>query len=74
MIPCHIFDSHLGTIRHAQLAAIAHNREVIARYRALAKNPGTRLCLTATLQKTQLSLQRPIKIAITHSLRTPSVR
>ncbi|EDR11239.1 uncharacterized protein LACBIDRAFT_315812 [Laccaria bicolor S238N-H82] len=28
-----------GTIRHAQLAAIAHNREVIARYRALAKTP-----------------------------------
>ncbi|KIM36084.1 hypothetical protein M413DRAFT_20638 [Hebeloma cylindrosporum] len=28
-----------GTIRHAQLAAIAHNREVIARYRALAENP-----------------------------------
>ncbi|KAF8908907.1 hypothetical protein CPB84DRAFT_1766307 [Gymnopilus junonius] len=26
-----------GTIKHAQLAAIAHNREVIARYRALAK-------------------------------------
>ncbi|KAJ7286517.1 hypothetical protein C8J57DRAFT_1287863 [Mycena rebaudengoi] len=26
-----------GTIRHAQLAAIAHNREVIARYRAQAK-------------------------------------
>ncbi|KIK03771.1 hypothetical protein K443DRAFT_652008 [Laccaria amethystina LaAM-08-1] len=28
-----------GTIRHAQLAAIAHNREVIGRYRALAKTP-----------------------------------
>ncbi|KAF8963132.1 hypothetical protein BDZ97DRAFT_1821913 [Flammula alnicola] len=28
-----------GTIKHAQLAAIAHNREVIARYRALAKSP-----------------------------------
>ncbi|KAF9525787.1 hypothetical protein CPB83DRAFT_870696 [Crepidotus variabilis] len=26
-----------GTIKHAQLAAIAHNREIIARYRALAK-------------------------------------
>jgi len=26
-----------GTIKHAQLAAIAHNREVVARYRALAK-------------------------------------
>jgi hypothetical protein len=29
-----------GTIKHAQLAAIAHNREVVARYRALAKTPG----------------------------------
>lgn len=28
-----------GTIRHAQLAAIQHNREVIARYRTLAKTP-----------------------------------
>ncbi|KDR80968.1 hypothetical protein GALMADRAFT_1117191 [Galerina marginata CBS 339.88] len=28
-----------GTIKHAQLSAIAHNREVIARYRALAKTP-----------------------------------
>ncbi|KJA25032.1 hypothetical protein HYPSUDRAFT_199957 [Hypholoma sublateritium FD-334 SS-4] len=28
-----------GTIKHAQLAAISHNREVIARYRALAKSP-----------------------------------
>ncbi|CAA7267509.1 unnamed protein product [Cyclocybe aegerita] len=28
-----------GTIKHAQLAAITHNREVIARYRALAKTP-----------------------------------
>ncbi|KAH9481858.1 Ribonuclease P/MRP protein subunit POP5 [Psilocybe cubensis] len=27
-----------GTIKHAQLSAISHNREVIARYRALAKN------------------------------------
>ena len=73
-IHCHNFDDYLGTIRHAQLAAIAHNREVIARYRTIANNPGTRLCLRATLQKAQLSLQRPIKIAITHSLRTPSAR
>ena len=29
-----------GTIKHAQLAAIAHNREVVARYRALAKTSG----------------------------------
>lgn len=29
-----------GTIKHAQLAAIAHNREVIARYRARAMTPG----------------------------------
>ncbi|KIK56141.1 hypothetical protein GYMLUDRAFT_76256 [Collybiopsis luxurians FD-317 M1] len=28
-----------GTIKHAQLAAIAHNREIIARYRAQAKAP-----------------------------------
>ncbi|KAF8874004.1 hypothetical protein BD779DRAFT_1651843 [Infundibulicybe gibba] len=28
-----------GTIKHAQLAAIVHNREVIARYRALANTP-----------------------------------
>ncbi|TFK34567.1 hypothetical protein BDQ12DRAFT_726795 [Crucibulum laeve] len=28
-----------GTIKHAQLAAIAHNREVVARYRTLAKTP-----------------------------------
>ncbi|KAF8700062.1 hypothetical protein AX14_000832 [Amanita brunnescens Koide BX004] len=29
-----------GTIRHAQLAAIKHNREVVARYRALVQTPG----------------------------------
>ncbi|KAJ7193795.1 hypothetical protein GGX14DRAFT_701029 [Mycena pura] len=29
-----------GTIKHAQLAAISHNREVVARYRARAKTPG----------------------------------
>ncbi|KAF8634155.1 hypothetical protein AX15_001054 [Amanita polypyramis BW_CC] len=28
-----------GTIRHAQLAAVKHNREVVARYRALAQTP-----------------------------------
>ncbi|KAJ7143202.1 hypothetical protein C8R43DRAFT_1089063 [Mycena crocata] len=28
-----------GTIKHAQLAAIAHNRQVVARYRAQAKTP-----------------------------------
>ncbi|KAJ6501888.1 hypothetical protein C8R45DRAFT_1051162 [Mycena sanguinolenta] len=28
-----------GTIKHAQLAAVAHNREVIARYRAQVKTP-----------------------------------
>lgn len=31
----------LGTIKHAQLAAIAHNREVVARYRAKSKLPST---------------------------------
>ena len=30
----------IGTIKHAQLAAITHNREVIARYRAQAHKPG----------------------------------
>jgi len=30
----------LGTIKHTQLAAIRHNREVIARFRARAKTPG----------------------------------
>ena len=29
-----------GTIKQAQLAAIRHNREVIARYRAQARTPG----------------------------------
>ncbi|KIL64395.1 hypothetical protein M378DRAFT_78159, partial [Amanita muscaria Koide BX008] len=28
-----------GTIRHAQLAAIRHNREVVGRYRAIAQTP-----------------------------------
>ncbi|KAJ7137939.1 hypothetical protein C8R44DRAFT_828445 [Mycena epipterygia] len=28
-----------GTIKHVQLAAISHNREVVARYRAQAKTP-----------------------------------
>ena len=32
--------AHEGTIKHAQLAAITHNREVVARYRALAKSSG----------------------------------
>ena len=31
-----------GTIKQAQLAAIRHNREVVARYRARAKTPGGR--------------------------------
>ena len=30
-----------GTIKQAQLAAIRHNREIVARYRARAKLPGT---------------------------------
>ena len=30
----------LGTIKHTQLAAIRHNREVVARFRARAKTPG----------------------------------
>ncbi|KAG6889658.1 hypothetical protein C0995_015774 [Termitomyces sp. Mi166 len=28
-----------GTIKHAQLAAISHNREIVARYRVQAKTP-----------------------------------
>ncbi|OAX41928.1 hypothetical protein K503DRAFT_432835 [Rhizopogon vinicolor AM-OR11-026] len=28
-----------GTLKHAQLSAIAHNRKVIAQFRAKAKNP-----------------------------------
>ncbi|KAF9450485.1 hypothetical protein P691DRAFT_798103 [Macrolepiota fuliginosa MF-IS2] len=31
----------IGTIKHAQLAAIAHNREVVARFRARSKLPPT---------------------------------
>lgn len=31
----------IGTIKHAQLAAITHNRDIIAGYRALARTPGT---------------------------------
>ncbi|KAF8224085.1 hypothetical protein L208DRAFT_1369571 [Tricholoma matsutake] len=30
-----------GTIKHAQLAAITHNRDIIAGYRALARTPAT---------------------------------
>ncbi|KAJ7879002.1 hypothetical protein B0H14DRAFT_3082963 [Mycena olivaceomarginata] len=30
-----------GTIKHVQLAAVAHNREVIARFRAQAKTPNS---------------------------------
>ena len=30
---------YIGTIKHVQLAAITHNREAIARYRALARTP-----------------------------------
>ncbi|KIY49599.1 hypothetical protein FISHEDRAFT_40973, partial [Fistulina hepatica ATCC 64428] len=29
--------SNSGTIKHAQLAAVTHNREVVARYRKRAK-------------------------------------
>lgn len=34
-----------GTIKHAQLAAVTHNREIVARYRAQAKMPGMLLVL-----------------------------
>ncbi|KAF5327718.1 hypothetical protein D9619_004663 [Psilocybe cf. subviscida] len=47
-----------GTIKHAQLAAIAHNREVIARYRALSKNPSAyEDSHAAYLEKSELELQ-----------------
>lgn len=39
--------SDIGTIKQVQLAGIQHNREVIARYRALAKTP--RACRCARL-------------------------
>lgn len=32
--------SYPGTIKQAQLAAIAHNREIVGRFRAKAKTPG----------------------------------
>ncbi|KAF5381889.1 hypothetical protein D9757_007556 [Collybiopsis confluens] len=39
-VRCIPYVIHLsGTIKHAQLAAITHNRQVIARYRAKAKAP-----------------------------------
>lgn len=39
--PVHLASSlWIGTIKHAQLAAIAHNREVVARLRARSKLPG----------------------------------
>ncbi len=38
--PCIADLGHTGTIKQAQLAAIRHNREVVARYRARAKTPG----------------------------------
>ena len=41
----HTADGHLGTIRHAQLAAIVHNRYVTACYRALALYSRVRLSL-----------------------------
>ncbi|KAI0749780.1 hypothetical protein C8Q80DRAFT_646280 [Daedaleopsis nitida] len=44
-----------GTIKQAQLAAIRHNREVVARYRARAKTPGTRtLSLRARIETSMI--------------------
>jgi len=34
-----------GTIKHAQLAAIAHNRQLVARLRAKSKLPGKKRVL-----------------------------
>ncbi|KAG6906968.1 hypothetical protein DXG01_011165 [Tephrocybe rancida] len=36
---CSDAPSKIGTIKHAQLAAIEHNREIVARHRAQAKTP-----------------------------------
>ena len=60
-----VFYFYVGTIKQAQLAAIQHNREVIARYRALAKTPGALRCL---MYFDQLSLIPPLQWAI----KTPS--
>ncbi|TEB31545.1 hypothetical protein FA13DRAFT_332720 [Coprinellus micaceus] len=47
-----------GTIKHAQLSAIEHNRVVIARYRALAKTPaGYQDSYEAFLEKTTLEIE-----------------
>ncbi|KAG2017414.1 hypothetical protein CC2G_006924 [Coprinopsis cinerea AmutBmut pab1-1] len=47
-----------GTIKHCQLAAIEHNRVVVARYRALANNPaGYQDSYDAFLEKTMLEIQ-----------------
>ncbi|KAF6756843.1 hypothetical protein DFP72DRAFT_892452 [Ephemerocybe angulata] len=47
-----------GTIKHAQLAAIEHNRVVIARFRALSKAPpGTRDSYDAFLEKSGLEIE-----------------
>ncbi|KAF5342548.1 hypothetical protein D9611_001224 [Ephemerocybe angulata] len=47
-----------GTIKHAQLAAIEHNRVVIARFRALSKSaPGTRDSYDAFLEKSGLEIE-----------------
>ncbi|KAF9048795.1 hypothetical protein BJ165DRAFT_1414495 [Panaeolus papilionaceus] len=50
-----------GTIKHAQLAAIAHNRTVIARYRALSKLPIQTLVqndgLEGYLEKTETEIK-----------------
>ncbi|KAG6333031.1 hypothetical protein ID866_6055, partial [Astraeus odoratus] len=39
VIPCVVHLS--GTVKHTQLAAIRHNREIIARFRAQAKTPAS---------------------------------
>ncbi|TFK18774.1 hypothetical protein FA15DRAFT_760467 [Coprinopsis marcescibilis] len=47
-----------GTIKHAQLSAIQHNRVVVARYRALAKTPsGYQDSYDTFLEKSTLEIQ-----------------
>jgi len=38
-----------GTIKHAQLAAIAHNRQLVARLRAKSKLPGKQKKVLSTV-------------------------
>lgn len=52
------------TIKHAQLAAITHNWEVIARFRAKSKLPGELYASSWPYRFTFGSIERHIKILI----------